>query len=91
VLVTLTSIGYKSYFKQKIKFAYVVLCCRHEIKLTTVACFFEEFLSNLKTAYQLKITQKSIEVDAETKESPRKTEEKLDGRYKEGRERKKPK
>jgi hypothetical protein len=33
-----------------------------------------------------KITQKSIEVDAETKESTRKTEEKLDGRYKEGRE-----
>ena len=34
---------------------------------------------------------KSIEVDAETKESTRKTEEKLDGRYKEGHERKKPK
>jgi hypothetical protein len=33
----------------------------------------------------------SIEVDAETKESTRKTEEKLDGRYKEGHERKKPK
>ena len=32
----------------------------------------------------------SIEVDAETKESTRKTEEKLDGRYKEGHERKKP-
>jgi len=31
-----------------------------------------------------KITQISIEVDAETKESTRKTEEKLDGRYKEG-------
>ena len=30
-------------------------------------------------------------VDAETKESMRKTEEKLDGRYKEGHERKKPK
>ena len=28
-----------------------------------------------------KITQNSIEVDAETKESTRKTEEKLDGRY----------
>jgi hypothetical protein len=28
-------------------------------------------------------------VDAETKESTRKTEEKLDGRYKEGKERKK--
>jgi hypothetical protein len=38
-----------------------------------------------------KITQNIIEVDAETKESTRKTEEKLDGRYKEGRERKKPK
>jgi len=32
-----------------------------------------------------------IEVDAETKESTRKTEEKLDGRYKEGHERKIPK
>jgi hypothetical protein len=30
-------------------------------------------------------------VNAETKESTRKTEEKLDGRYKEGHERKKPK
>jgi hypothetical protein len=30
-----------------------------------------------------------IEVDAETKDSTRKTEEKLDGRYKEGHERKK--
>jgi hypothetical protein len=38
-----------------------------------------------------KITQNSIEVDAETKESTRKTVEKLDGRYKEGHERKKPK
>ena len=38
-----------------------------------------------------KITQNSIEVDAETKESMRKTEEKLDRRYKEGQERKKPK
>jgi len=38
-----------------------------------------------------KITQNSIEVDTETKESTRKTEEKLDGRYKEGHERKKPK
>ena len=38
-----------------------------------------------------KITQNSIEVDAETKESTRKTEEKLDGGYKEGHERKKPK
>jgi len=35
--------------------------------------------------------QNSIEVDAETKESTGKTEEKLDGRYKEGHERKKPK
>jgi len=34
-----------------------------------------------------KITQNSIEVDAETEESTRKTEEKLDG----GHERKKPK
>jgi len=38
-----------------------------------------------------KFTQKSIEVDAETKESTRKAEEKLDGRYKEDHERKKPK
>jgi hypothetical protein len=37
-----------------------------------------------------KITQNSIEVDDETKESTRKTEEKLDGRDKEGHERKKP-
>ena len=35
--------------------------------------------------------QNCIEVDAETKESTRKTEEKLAGRYKEGHERKKPK
>jgi hypothetical protein len=37
------------------------------------------------------ITQNNIEVDAETKESTKKTEEKLNGRYKEGHERKKPK
>jgi hypothetical protein len=37
------------------------------------------------------MTQNSIEVDAETKESTWKIEEKLDGRYKEGHERKKPK
>jgi len=37
------------------------------------------------------ITQNIIEVDAETKESTRKTEEKLDRKYKEGHERKKPK
>jgi hypothetical protein len=36
-----------------------------------------------------KFTQNSIEMDAETKESRRKTEEKLDGRYKKGHERKK--
>jgi len=34
---------------------------------------------------------RSIEVDVETKEGTRKTEEKLDGRNKEGHERKKPK
>jgi len=34
-----------------------------------------------------KIPQNSIEVDAATNESTRKTEEKLDGRYKEGHER----
>jgi len=38
-----------------------------------------------------KITQNSTEVDAKTKEGTRKTEEKLDIRYKECHERKKPK
>ena len=38
-----------------------------------------------------KIIQNSTEVDVETKENTRKTEEKLDGRYKEGHEQKKPK
>jgi hypothetical protein len=38
-----------------------------------------------------KITQNSIEVDSGTKDNTRKTEKKLDGRYKEGHERKKPK
>jgi hypothetical protein len=38
-----------------------------------------------------KIAQNNIEVDAKTKESTRKTGEKLDGRNKEGHERKKPK
>jgi hypothetical protein len=38
-----------------------------------------------------KIAQNSIEVDAKTKESTRKTEEELDGRNKEGHEWKKPK
>jgi len=38
-----------------------------------------------------KIAQNGNEVDVETKESMRKTEEKLDGRYEEGHERKKPK
>jgi hypothetical protein len=38
-----------------------------------------------------KITQNSTEVDTETEESMRKTEEKLDGMYKEDHERKKPK
>jgi hypothetical protein len=38
-----------------------------------------------------KIAQNITEVDAKTKESTRKTEEKLDGRVKEGHERKKPK
>ena len=37
-----------------------------------------------------KIAQDSIEVDAKTKESRRKTEEELDGGNKEGHERKKP-
>ena len=38
-----------------------------------------------------RLPKNSIEVDAETKDSTKKTEEKLDGRYKEGHERKKPK
>jgi hypothetical protein len=38
-----------------------------------------------------KIAQNSIEVDSKTKESTGKTEEELDGRNKEGHERKKPK
>jgi hypothetical protein len=37
-----------------------------------------------------KINQNGIEVDAEIKESTRKTEEKMDGRYKEGHERNNP-
>jgi hypothetical protein len=37
-----------------------------------------------------KITQSSIEVDAETKENTMKTEQKLDGRYMEGHDLKKP-
>ena len=37
-----------------------------------------------------KIAQNNIEVDTKTKASTRKTEEKLDGRNKEGHERKKP-
>jgi hypothetical protein len=38
-----------------------------------------------------KTTQNSTEVDAEIKETTRKIEEKLDGKYKEGHEQKKPK
>jgi len=38
-----------------------------------------------------RLPQNSTEVDAETKESTRMTEEKLDERYKEGHEQKKPK
>ena len=41
--------------------------------------------------WQKKVVENSIEVDAETKESTRKTEEKLGGRYKEDHEWKKPK
>jgi len=41
--------------------------------------------------HRRKIAQNSIEVDAKTKESMRRTEEKPDGRNKEGHERKKPK
>jgi hypothetical protein len=39
----------------------------------------------------MKIVQNNIEVADKTKESTKKTEEKLDGRNKEGHERKKPK
>jgi hypothetical protein len=38
-----------------------------------------------------KITQNRIQLDAETKQGTRKTKEKVDGVYKEGHERKKPK
>jgi hypothetical protein len=38
-----------------------------------------------------RLPKKSIEMITETKESTRKTEEKLDGEYKEGHERKDPK
>jgi hypothetical protein len=41
--------------------------------------------------WQKEITQNSVEVDTETKESTRKTGEKLNGRHKAGHERKKPK
>jgi hypothetical protein len=41
--------------------------------------------------WQKEIAQNSIEVDAKSKESTGKTEEELDGRNKEGHERKKPK
>jgi len=41
--------------------------------------------------WQKEVAQNNIEVDAETKESTRKTEEKLDRRHKESHERKKPK
>ena len=40
---------------------------------------------------QMKIAQNSIEVNAKTKENTKKTEEKLDGRNKEGHARKEPK
>jgi len=51
----------------------------------------EKRLNRTSTNGRRKTAQNSIEVDAETKESTRKTEEKLDGRNKEGHERKKPK
>jgi hypothetical protein len=47
---------------------------------------------NTLTLLFFKLSSKnSIELNAETKESTRKTEEKLNGRYKEGHGRKKPK
>ena len=81
--------------------AKAAVCCQIRTKHSTQSEHHVEFcMLNLVVAYMLrphskngrrKITQNSIEVDAETKESTRKTEEKLDGRYKEDHERKKPK
>jgi hypothetical protein len=53
--------------------------------------YYFVFISIQIVFISIRITQNSIEVDAETKESTTKTEEKLDGRCKEGHERKKPK
>jgi len=59
---------------------------------TTVGGTQKSHFFNICTVHLVrKITQNSNEVDAETKESTRKTEEKLDGRYKEGHEQTKPK
>jgi len=44
-------------------------------------CFILQHIYSVR-----KIAPNSTEVDTETKESTRKTEEKLDGRYKEGHE-----
>jgi Asp-tRNA(Asn)/Glu-tRNA(Gln) amidotransferase B subunit len=55
---------------------YMVRPCKAEGRLLKIA---------------MKWTQNSNKVDAETTESTRKTKGKLDGRYKEGHERKKPK
>ena len=65
-------------FGTRINFGSVIISKAYMLRLCSENC-------------RRKITQNNIEVDAETKESMRKTEEKLDGRYKEGHEQKKPK
>ena len=81
--------------------AKAAVCCQIHTKHSTKSEHHVEFcMLNLLVDYMVrpcskngrrKITQNSIEVDAETKVSTRKAEEKVDGRYKEGHERKKPK
>jgi len=61
------------------------------IKPTGCTNFTNLFWHETLRVGRRKTAQNSIEVDAETKESTRKTEEKLDEWNKEGHERKKPK
>ena len=75
-----------------------MLCVRMSVRPSVRPCPTCDRISRnlIQTLYHWKEWQKedyqnSIELDAETKESTRKTEEKLDGRYKGGHERKKPK
>ena len=79
---------------------YSFLCSKRDVLFDYILCNFVLYLKMREPTYMVrpcpkygrrKITQNSIEVDAETKESTRKTEEKLDGRYNEGHEWKKPK